>query len=79
MKAGLALNPATPINVIEHLIEYVDMILIMTVNPGFGGQSFIENMYEKIIFLKELLLSMEDMFPIQVDGGVSLNNIQKLL
>lgn len=78
VKAGLALNPATPINVIEHLIEYVDMILIMTVNPGFGGQSFIENMYEKIIFLKELLVKYGRYVPIQVDGGVSLNNIQKL-
>lgn len=78
VKAGLALNPATPINVIEHLIEYVDVILIMTVNPGFGGQSFIENMYEKIIFLKELLVKYGRYVPIQVDGGVSLNNIQKL-
>ncbi len=78
VKAGLALNPATPLCVIEHLIEYLDMILIMTVNPGFGGQSFIENMYGKIISLKELLMKYGRQIPIQADGGITLDNIQKL-
>ena len=78
VKAGLALNPATPLCVIEHLIEYLDMILIMTVNPGFGGQSFIENMYGKIISLKELLMKHGRQIPIQADGGITLDNIQKL-
>jgi len=78
VKAGLALNPATPLCVTEHLIEHLDMILIMTVNPGFGGQSFIGNMYEKIISLKKLLIKHKRQIPIQVDGGVTLDNIQKL-
>lgn len=78
VKAGIALNPATPICTIEHLLNDVDMVLIMTVNPGFGGQEFIESMYEKIISLKNLLSDHEKNTPIEVDGGVSLNNIEKL-
>ncbi|NLN49372.1 MAG: ribulose-phosphate 3-epimerase [Clostridiales bacterium] len=76
---GIALNPATPISTIEYLIEYLDMILIMTVNPGFGGQTFINNMYEKITTLKDLLAKRGSDIPIQVDGGISLNNIEKLI
>lgn len=78
VKAGLALNPATPICAIEHLLDDADMILIMTVNPGFGGQKFIENMYEKIKTLSDLLNNKGKNTPIEVDGGVSLNNIEKL-
>lgn len=78
VKAGIALNPATPVCTIEHLLNDVDMVLIMTVNPGFGGQEFIESMYEKIASLKNLLSDHEKNTPIEVDGGVSLNNIEKL-
>lgn len=78
VKAGIALNPATPICAIEHLLDDADMILIMTVNPGFGGQKFIENMYEKIKTLSDLLNNKGKNTPIEVDGGVSLNNIEKL-
>lgn len=78
VKAGIALNPATPICTIENLLNDVDMVLIMTVNPGFGGQEFIESMYEKIASLKNLLSDHEKNTPIEVDGGVSLNNIEKL-
>ena len=78
VKVGIALNPATPLCTIEHLIEHLDMVLIMTVNPGFGGQSFIENMYKKILSLKELLIKAGKDIPIQVDGGINLNNIKKL-
>lgn len=76
---GIALNPATPINTIEYLIEYLDMILIMTVNPGFGGQKFINNMYEKIRTLKKYLDKCGSSIPIQVDGGITLNNIENLI
>ncbi len=78
VKAGIALNPATPLCVIEHLLDDVDMVLIMTVNPGFGGQKFIENMYEKIKALKVLLMKCGRHVPIEVDGGVNINNIEKL-
>lgn len=79
IKACIALNPATPLCTIEHLIEYLDMILIMTVNPGFGGQSFIENMYYKIEAAKELLSKQNKTVPIQVDGGITLDNIQRII
>ncbi len=76
---GIALNPATPISTIKYLIEYLDMVLIMTVNPGFGGQTFINSMYEKIVTLKEYLVKCGSDIPIQVDGGITLNNIGKLI
>jgi len=78
IKASLALNPATPINVIEHLLDDIDMILIMSVNPGFGGQEFIPAIYEKISLLKEYLLKKNKSIPIQVDGGIGLSNIKKV-
>ena len=78
VKAGIALNPATPLCAIEHFIDDADEILIMTVNPGFGGQKFIENMYEKITTLRNILNNKGKNTPIEVDGGVSLNNIEKL-
>ncbi len=79
IKACIALNPATPLCTIEYLIEYLDMVLLMTVNPGFGGQTYIENMYDKIIAAKELLSKHNKTIPIQVDGGITLNNIQKII
>ena len=78
IKAGLALNPATPINVIEHVLDDLDMILIMSVNPGFGGQKFIPSIYNKISSLKEYLQSMDITIPIQVDGGIGLDNIKQV-
>lgn len=78
IKASLALNPATPINVVEYLLDDLDMILIMSVNPGFGGQEFIPAVYEKIYALKEYLLNKGKKIPIQVDGGIGLNNIKKV-
>ncbi len=78
IKAGISLNPATPLCELEYLTDYLDMILIMSVNPGFGGQVFIENMYEKIKCLKSLLTERNVQIPIQVDGGVTLTNIKKL-
>ena len=78
VKAGLALNPATTINVIEHILDDLDMILIMSVNPGFGGQKFIPSIYNKISSLKEYLQRMDKKIPIQVDGGIGLDNIRQV-
>lgn len=71
MKAGIALNPATPLASIEEMLPYVDMILLMTVNPGFGGQSFIETMLPKIKRLRKMIDEGGYNVEIQVDGGVN--------
>jgi ribulose-phosphate 3-epimerase len=71
-KAGVSLNPATPISVIEHVIDRLDLILVMTVNPGFGGQSFIPAMLEKIRQVKALVAGRN--IDIEVDGGVTAEN-----
>ena len=78
VKAAVSLNPATPINVLDHVLEEVDMILIMTVNPGFGGQKFIQPMIQKI---KDLKLKIEKAgleIAIEVDGGIVLENIKEV-
>ena len=72
-KAGVALNPATPVSVIEYVIDRVDLILVMTVNPGFGGQSFIKAMLPKIAQAKTLAAGRD--IDIEVDGGVDASNI----
>jgi ribulose-phosphate 3-epimerase len=79
MKAGIALNPHTPVNVLEELITEVDLVLNMTVNPGFGGQKFIEASYDKIKRLKELILSKNSKALIEVDGGIDLTHLKRLL
>ncbi len=79
VKVGVALNPATSIESIKHIIEDVDMVLIMTVNPGFGGQSFIESMLEKIKELKQLIDDKNLNVDIQVDGGIKPDNIHKVV
>ena len=79
VKAGVALNPATSIESIKHIIEDVDMVLIMTVNPGFGGQSFIESMLDKIKELKQLIDDKNLNVDIQVDGGIKPDNIHKVV
>ena len=79
MKAGVALNPHTPVSVLEDVIKDIDLILVMSVNPGFGGQSFIENTYKKIRQAKELISSTNSNVLIEVDGGVSDKNAQKLI
>ncbi len=79
VKAGVALNPATPIETIKHVLEDVDMVLIMTVNPGFGGQSFIESTIEKIQELKKIIDEKNLNVDIQVDGGIKPNNIDKVV
>lgn len=71
MKAGVALNPATPLVAVEEILPYVDMILLMTVNPGFGGQSFIETMVPKVRRLAEMIKERDLAVDIQVDGGIN--------
>lgn len=78
MKAGVSLNPHTPVSVLEDVIGDLDLVLIMSVNPGFGGQSFIENTYKKVGQLKELLIKTGSNALIEVDGGVSDKNIKAL-
>ncbi len=79
MQAGVSLNPHTPVAVLEDIIADLDMVLIMSVNPGFGGQSFIENTYKKIKQLRELIKKTGSKALIEVDGGVSDQNIEKLV
>lgn len=79
MKAGVALNPHTDISVLSSIIKDIDMVLIMSVNPGFGGQKFIENTIEKVKSTKELINSTGSQAIIQVDGGVNLDTGSRLV
>jgi ribulose-phosphate 3-epimerase len=79
MKSGIALNPHTPVSHLKNILPYVDMILIMTVNPGFGGQSFIMESYNKISELRKLIDEGGYNVLIEVDGGVDTNNASKLI
>lgn len=78
VKAGVALNPATPIVMVENVLDKVDMILIMSVNPGFGGQKFIPRALDKIRRLDEIRRANGYDFVIEVDGGVNLQNCEEL-
>jgi ribulose-phosphate 3-epimerase len=79
MKAGIALNPHTPVSHLKNILQYADLILIMTVNPGFGGQSFIMESYEKIRELREMIDSGGSTALIEVDGGIDTGNAAKLV
>ncbi|MBL7900766.1 MAG: ribulose-phosphate 3-epimerase [Bacteroidia bacterium] len=79
MKAGVAINPHTSVSVLEELIHDIDLVCMMSVNPGFGGQKFIENTYSKISALKQLIQRKNSKTLIEIDGGVDLNNYKKLL
>ena len=79
VKAGVALNPSTSLDTIKYILNDVDMVLIMTVNPGFGGQSFIEQMGEKIFNLRKLIDGIGLNIDIEVDGGVKLDNIKEVI
>lgn len=79
MKAGVALNPHTPVSVLEDIIQDVDLVLIMSVNPGFGGQSFIENTFKKVAQAKDLILKSNSKAIIEVDGGVTNQNAHQLI
>lgn len=79
MKAGVVLNPHTPVNVLSEILTELDLVLIMSVNPGFGGQKFIENTYHKVRMLKQMIKTTGENILIQVDGGVDFSNAGKLV
>ena len=79
MKAGVALNPHTPVALLEDVINDIDLVCLMSVNPGFGGQSFIENSYNKVHQLKALINKKQAATLIEIDGGVTSNNAQQLV
>ena len=79
MKAGVAINPHTPVNLLLNILNEIDLVCVMSVNPGFGGQTFIENTYSKIKKLVELREKTENNFLIEVDGGVNIKNAKKLI
>lgn len=79
MKAGVAINPHTNINLLEDVIADVDLVCVMSVNPGFGGQKFIENTYQKVTALKKLINDKNSKALIEIDGGVDLLNYKKLV
>jgi ribulose-phosphate 3-epimerase len=78
MKAGIALNPHTPVSVLEDIIADADLVCLMSVNPGFGGQAFIERTYEKVRALKHLITESGSSALIEIDGGVTLDNASLL-
>jgi len=79
MKAGVALNPHTNVNLLKDVIQDIDLVCIMSVNPGFGGQSFIENTYNKVFELKDLITKKNAKTIIEIDGGVTSKNAKKLV
>jgi ribulose-phosphate 3-epimerase len=79
VKAGVSINPATPISSIENVLDIVDLVLVMSVNPGFGGQSFIKNSIKKISALREIKEKNNYNFLIEVDGGIDIDNLQEVL
>ncbi|MEM1243769.1 MAG: ribulose-phosphate 3-epimerase [Pseudomonadota bacterium] len=75
IKAGIALNPATPIHYLDHVLNEIDMVLIMSVNPGFAAQKFIPSIYDKISAVRKLLDKTDNHIRLQVDGGIKIDNI----
>lgn len=78
LKAALALNPGTPISVLDYLWDYLDMVLVMSVNPGFGGQTFIPSALTKLKALREKIDNQERPIRLEIDGGVNLSNIAEI-
>ncbi|NAY92428.1 ribulose-phosphate 3-epimerase [Muricauda sp. JGD-17] len=79
MKAGVALNPHTSVTLLEDTIQDIDIVVVMSVNPGFGGQAFIENTYQKVENLKNLIERKNSKALIEIDGGVNADNAKKLV
>jgi ribulose-phosphate 3-epimerase len=79
MKAGVALNPHTPVALLKNILPYIDLVLVMTVNPGFGGQTFIMESYNKISELKKMIDNGKYSVLIEVDGGIDTGNARKLI
>ncbi len=78
-KAGVVLNPSTSLSALDYILEYVDMVLLMSVNPGFGGQAYIENTTEKVRSLRKIIDEKGLNVDIEVDGGVNLSNAKEIL
>ena len=79
MKAGVAINPHTPVNVLQDIISEIDFVILMSVNPGFGGQKFIEATHQKVKYLRQLIKTKKSKALIEVDGGVDLKNAPLLV
>jgi ribulose-phosphate 3-epimerase len=79
MKAGVALNPHTPVSLLSEVLEHIDLVCLMSVNPGFGGQVFIEQTHQKIKTLRQMIEERKCRTLIEIDGGVTLSNAQSLL
>jgi ribulose-phosphate 3-epimerase len=79
MKAGVAINPHTPVNVLQDIISEIDLVCMMSVNPGFGGQKFIEGTYQKVKYLRQLIRTKKSKAKIEIDGGVDLKNAPQLI
>jgi ribulose-phosphate 3-epimerase len=79
VQASVALNPSTPLSVLDYILEELNMVLIMTVNPGFGGQKFIDNSYQKLRDLKRMVDERNLKLDIEVDGGITLSNLSDVL
>ena len=79
MKAGVAINPHTPVSLLKNILPYIDLVLVMTVNPGFGGQLFIKESYNKITELRKMIDAGNYNVLIEVDGGIDTSNALKLI
>ncbi|MBE5927461.1 MAG: ribulose-phosphate 3-epimerase [Lachnospiraceae bacterium] len=79
MKAGVVLNPSTPLSDLDYILDEVDMVLLMSVNPGFGGQKYIENVTDKIKELRKLIDATGRNIELEVDGGVNLENVSEII
>jgi len=79
IKAGVVLNPATPLSSLDNILDYVDFVLLMSVNPGFEGQKFIDNLKDKIRCLRQIIDKRALQVEIEVDGGIDLDNIQEVV
>ncbi len=78
IRAGVSLNPTTPLSSLDYILEYVDMVLLMSVNPGFGGQKFIEGIIPKIESLRAMIDKNQPAAELNVDGGININNIEQI-
>jgi ribulose-phosphate 3-epimerase len=77
-KSGLVFNPATPLSYLDHVLDKIDMVLLMSVNPGFGGQAFIESSLDKLAAARKIIDQSENPIRLEIDGGVKVDNIRKI-